>query len=95
MQRKLDEGWLINVSEYPKLGEFYLIPWDEFKKSWESGRVDFADITTEQWIWSIGRALKTFRIKGDVDYLVHKDQVLASTSTSFYQNEYFDCLWLR
>lgn len=96
MKRKLDEGWLIDVSEYPKLGKFFLIPWDELSKTWETGRVDFADITTEQWIWSIGRALKTFRIlSANVSYLIHKDQVLASTSTSLYQNDYFDCLWLR
>lgn len=44
--------------------------------------VDYCDAKTEEWIWSIGRDLKT-------------GQILASTSPKFYQNTGYECLWLR
>lgn len=43
---------------------------------------DFCDAQTEEWIWSIGRDLET-------------GITLASTSTVFYQNPGYECLWLR
>ena len=104
MEKKQAQGFLVDVSVYPRIAGFYLIPWDAQVREWEGGRVDFADTTTEEWIWSIGRALKTikikpFRIKPTVEdniaYLVQEGQVLASTSGILYQNARFDCLWLR
>lgn len=104
MQKKQHQGFLVDVSVYPRIAGFYLIPWDDQVREWESGRVDFADATTEEWIWSIGRALKTFEIspfkikptvENKIAYLVQEGQVLASTSGSLYQNERFECLWLR
>lgn len=97
MKRKLDEGWLVDVSTRLRIGPYYLIEWDEKHVHWEAGQVDFADCETEEWIWSVGRARKTFKIKGtnNVDILVQQGQVLASTDTALYQNDYFDCLWLR
>jgi hypothetical protein len=43
---------------------------------------DYCDALTESWIWSIGRSKKT-------------GAIFASTSTRFYQNELFECLFLR
>jgi len=44
--------------------------------------VDYCDAGSEQWIWSIGRNKAT-------------GEILASTTTMLYQNEAYECLWLR
>ena len=44
--------------------------------------VDYCDASTESWIWSIGRHKKT-------------GQILAALDGRFYQNEEYECLWLR
>jgi hypothetical protein len=44
--------------------------------------VDYCDAKTEEWIWSIGKHIETGKI-------------FASTTTFFYQNVAFTCLWLR
>lgn len=44
--------------------------------------VDYCDSVNEWWIWSIGRNYKT-------------GQILASTSNKLYQNDEYECLWLR
>lgn len=44
--------------------------------------MDFCDALTEGWIWSVGRHLKT-------------GQILASTTSKFYLNPEYDCLFLR
>jgi hypothetical protein len=44
--------------------------------------IDYADKKREAWIWSIGRR----RSDG---------VILASTDSRFYQNDAFECLWLR
>lgn len=49
--------------------------------SFEDGQ-DYCDAQKETWIWSIGRR------KSD-------GVILASTSGSLYENDEFDCLWLR
>lgn len=46
------------------------------------GNVDYCDGSTEEWIWSIGRDRQT-------------GEILASTTTKFYQNPSFECLFLR
>lgn len=46
------------------------------------GDVDYCDPHEEAWIWSIGRSYATGEIR-------------ASTSSEFYQNEEFECLFLR
>lgn len=43
---------------------------------------DYCDSVSEAWMWSIGISYKT-------------GQILASTSTHFYQNDEFECLFLR
>ena len=44
--------------------------------------MDYCDSVRECWIWSIGRR--------------HSDgKILADTSSVFYQNNNFKCLWLR
>ena len=44
--------------------------------------IDYCDAQSETWIWSIGRCVKT-------------GQILASTSSEFYTNPDFECLFLR
>lgn len=44
--------------------------------------MDYCDAETEQWIWSIGRR------KED-------GAILARADTGCYQNDLFECLWLR
>lgn len=44
--------------------------------------VDYCDAKTEAWIWSIG-----------ISYA--SGEILAATSSVFYQNPNFECLWLR
>lgn len=100
MQRKLDEGWLVDVSQYQRLGPYYVVPWDDMMKEWEAGRVDFADTTTETWIWSIGRCLQGFHFTDDnandgVEYIARAGMVLASPGSDLYKNALFECVWLR
>lgn len=45
------------------------------------GDHDFCVAATESWIWSVGRD--------------SSGRVLASTTSKFYQNPGFECLWLR
>jgi len=49
---------------------------------WDDSGVDYCDSIREAWIWSIGR-----RYSDGV--------ILADTSGIFYQNNNFQCLWLR
>lgn len=49
--------------------------------SFASG-VDYADVKTERWIWSIGEEKGTGVIR-------------AATDGRFYQNDQYECLWLR
>jgi len=44
--------------------------------------IDYCDPTTEEWIWSIGRNRTT-------------GEILASTTGGLYQDEAWECLWLR
>jgi hypothetical protein len=43
---------------------------------------DYCDADTEEWVWSIGRRLRD-------------GVILASMKTDLYQNDRFQCLWLR
>ena len=43
---------------------------------------DYCNAKTEQWIWSIGRHLRT-------------GEILASHTGKFYRNSEYECLWLR
>lgn len=76
MERKLQEGELIDVSQWPTpIVGVYALP------GFIDGK-DYADIKSEEWIWSIGRELETGRI-------------FASTDTRFYDDNNFECLFLR
>ena len=44
--------------------------------------MDYCDAQNEWWIWSIGKHNET-------------GQILASTTTKFYQNPNYECLFLR
>lgn len=51
-------------------------------RNWYRDGVDYCDAANETWIWSIGRHIDS-------------GQVLASTTSKFYQNAAYVCLWLR
>lgn len=95
MQRKLENGEAIDVSQFPRLGPYYVL---------NAGRasiivdneLDLCDRETESWVWSMGLVLsdKSFDING-VTYLAKAGTVLASLGTDLYQREGVDCLWLR
>lgn len=44
--------------------------------------VDYCDAQTETWIWSIGKHRET-------------GIIIASYGTEYYQNDQYQCLWLR
>jgi len=44
--------------------------------------VDYCDLTTGRWIWSIGRHKAT-------------GEICASIDTRFYGNDEWECVWLR
>jgi len=54
---------------------------DYILERFEEG-IDYCDAKGEYWIWSIGRHYDT-------------GQILASTSSKFYQNDAYECLFLR
>lgn len=100
MKRAEAEGQLLDVSVFPKVGPFFVLPWDEKVSEWEKAArgagVLFADVPAEEWIWSIGRALETCHHEANgVSYLIQKGQCLASRTTVFYEHNDFDCLWLK
>lgn len=43
---------------------------------------DYCDRKTERWIWSIGKRLTD-------------GAIIASTTVDLYQNDAYECLWLR
>lgn len=76
MYKKLQAGELHNVAMYPRNadGDYILQRYID--------DIDYADCTTEQWIFSIGRSYKD-------------GSILASTTNKFFQNKDYFCLWLR
>jgi hypothetical protein len=48
----------------------------------ENEDVDYCDLPSQAWIWSIGRHKKS-------------REIFASIGTEFYDNPDYDCLWLR
>ncbi len=86
MQKKLIDGECLDVR---KIGEPIdgsgIWPDDpprEFKLKGYIDECDYADALTERWIWSIGKR------KSD-------GEIRAATDNRFYQNEDWECLWLR
>lgn len=82
MEEKLNSGSAVDLSGLQRTpsGD-YILPAAWWGEAELLGR-DFCDAKTEEWMWSIGRDLES----GDI---------LASTSTKFYQNPEYECLWLR
>lgn len=91
MEEMLRRGSAIDLSECRMEfdGRWYVIE-DKFALNCLKNDIvkDYCISKTEEWIWSIGRLIKD---AGDVK----AGTVLASTTTSLYQNEHFECLWLR
>ena len=54
---------------------------DYILDAFEDGK-DYCDGKNEWWIWSIGKHYES-------------GQILASTSSKFYQNDAYECLFLR
>ncbi len=44
--------------------------------------IDYCDKETEAWIWSIGRDKQT-------------GEIWAAVDARYYENDLFECLWLR
>lgn len=89
MQRKLDAGTCVNVSECPRLGPYYVL--EEF----EDG-MDYADKKLEAWVWSIGRAERACTFMHDgTEHVVAKGVILVSLASDLYQRPGFECLFLR
>lgn len=99
MEEMLRRGSAIDLSECKKdpTDRFYIIE-DPFALNCLNNDIakDFCDKKTEQWIWSIGR-MKEDRVfgKDETTKTLKKGTILASTTSAFYENPFFDCLWLR
>lgn len=77
MERKMNAGELVdvrNVGIQISPGVYELRGYIE--------EMDYADLETEAWIWSIGRR----KIDG---------KIFAACDTRYYLNPEFECLWLR
>lgn len=86
MERKIARGDAIDIKDCERLpadGTFEGNNKNPYYilKSFEDD-MDYCDSTLENWIWSIGRR------KSD-------GLILASTTADLYQNDEFDCLFLR
>jgi hypothetical protein len=96
MERKLDSGEAVDLGPYRCEGSpgMYQIPQDKWPAMAES---ELCDAEHEQWIWSVGRCVKTWRSTRDdgLTMLVPIGTILASTSSILYQHQNFKCLWLR
>lgn len=79
MANKLAKHKAVDVSDLPRQ-HFGHITHYSLKAFLEGS--DYCDAKTERWIWSIGKRLSD-------------GAVIASTSVDLYQNEAFECLWLR
>lgn len=79
MQRKLDSGEALDVNNEG----VELLGWPGH---WILQRFvdnkDYCDSKREAWIWSIGLMKST-------------GQIIASTASDLYQNDAYDCLFLR
>jgi len=77
-----DDKKLIDVSEDGTMFEgFEGIIW-ELKRGVFDEDADYWDSKSQRYMWSIGKRRTDGRI-------------FASTDSRFYQNEMFECIWLR
>jgi hypothetical protein len=77
MERRVNDGTLVNVRAVGKEIEPGVYELRGYVED-----MDYADLETEAWIWSIGRS------KSD-------GKIFAAIDTRFYLNDGFECLWLR
>ncbi len=83
MAEKLSDGEAEDISQCERTPEgHYILTGDLAQEAERMEGTDFCDAKAEQWVWSIGRNLKT-------------GQILASTDAVFYQNPEYYCLFLR
>lgn len=89
MKRKLEKGECIDISQFPRLGPYYVAP--HFVDN-----SDYADADREAWVWSIGRCDRDFSFEWDgVTHLAPEGTVLVSLDTDLYQRDGLTCLFLR
>jgi len=89
MERKIKSGYAIDLKDCKRLDnhtEGGMIEGNRknplyILDDFEEG-MDYCDSSTESWIWSIGKR------KSD-------GLILASTTSDLYQNDDFECLFLR
>lgn len=79
MERKLRSGKAIDISTVRHHRQGH-VTW-YFLYEYIAG-CDYCDAKAERWIWSIGKRLSD-------------GNLIASTGVDLYQNEAFECLWLR
>jgi hypothetical protein len=82
MLRKLVSGTLTTLHDCDRTSEGDYVLTETLWERISSLELDMCDGASEEWIRSVGRR-KTDKV------------ILASTSTKFYQNKDFDCIWLR
>lgn len=81
---------MTNASMLRKLEAGKCVDVSECKRTFEGDYIldgvedgaDYCDAKAEQWIWSIGRRR-------------NDGIILASTTSKFYGNPDFECIWLR
>ena len=81
MLRKVIHGEACDLSKYPRDAEGNYV----LNKAWDRDKLvnsdmDFCDLETERWIWSIG--------------LLDNGDIVAATDSRHYGQPY-ECLWLR
>lgn len=74
-------GKALDISKYPRTPEgYYILPNKTFDN--HDAGMDYCDLKTEQWIWSIG--------------LHNKTQVFhASLKADLFDNSEYSCVWMR
>lgn len=75
----ITNGEAIDLTPYRQPDGTYLLPQPLPKEMLDR---DFCAADTEQWIWSIGRNLRSGEIR-------------AAHDARYYQNPDYECLWLR
>lgn len=86
MQRKLRDGEAIDVEKVSEPMDRADQENPELRGTWKltafEEMADYCVVSTEQWIWSIGKRASD-------------GAIFAALDGRFYQNPGFECVWLR
>lgn len=82
MERKLQSGEAVDLAACPRTADGdYDLDEGHLARKLVEGK-DLCDAKREVWMWSVGVNKRT-------------GQAVACTSSKFYQNDEFECIWLR